>query len=197
MTVTVHVEGGGRQNNKLESQCRRAFRSFFERAGVPRGAFQIIVCGARSEALKNFRTAHQNAIANQLPILLIDSEGPVSAADPWEHVGIPHRPDGATARQLHLMVQCMEAWFHADPQATSNYFGRQFQTAALSQRANLEAVSPGRLEGALKTASRDCAKGAYDKGSNSFAILATIDPAKVVAASPYAHRLIEFLRQVS
>jgi hypothetical protein len=137
VNVKVYVEGGGDHNKALDTECRRGFREFFRKAGMDRRMPRIVSCGSRNGAYKSFRTSHENAGDDDFPILLVDSEAPVSGRDAWEHVRTHddwQRPDGATPDQLHLMVQAMEAWFHADKEKVEEYYGRCFRPGALSQR---------------------------------------------------------------
>ena len=95
---------------------------------------------------------------------------------------------------MHMMVQAMEAWFHADRDALRDYYGQGFRMAWLSPRPDIEAIPKVDLFGGLKRATKDCQlKGEYSKGGHSFQILALIDPAKVRAASPFADRLLRVL----
>lgn len=113
MNVKVYVEGGGDHNKALDTECRRGFKEFFRKAGLERRMPRIVSCGARSGAYNSFRTSHENAGDDDFPMLLVDSEAPVSGGDAWEHVRTRdgwQLPDGATPDQLHLMVQAMEAW---------------------------------------------------------------------------------------
>jgi hypothetical protein len=119
VTVKIYVEGGGDHNKALHTQCREGFSKFFQRAGLEGRMPRVVACGGRQQAYNAFRTAHANAVADSLPILLVDCEAPVIGNDPWEHVRLRpgdgwSRPSGATEDQLHLMVQTMEAWFYAD-----------------------------------------------------------------------------------
>jgi hypothetical protein len=115
----LFVEGGGNHNGALKTECRRAFTALLERAGC-KGRPQVIPCGGRQNAYEQFCTAIRGGEVSAL--LLVDAEAPVVERDPWRHVA--QRPDdkwqkpaGATEDHLHLMVQCMEAWFLADRQA--------------------------------------------------------------------------------
>ena len=60
---------------------------------------KIIPCGSRNDTYKDFCIALKNSQPGDLPLLLVDSEGPISES-PWQHV--LHRvgdewkqPDGA------------------------------------------------------------------------------------------------------
>jgi hypothetical protein len=201
VSVKVYVEGGGDHNKALDTECRRGFREFFRKAGMDRRMPRIVSCGGRSSTYKSFRTSHENAGDDDFPILLVDSETEVSGRDAWEHVRIRdgwQRPDGATPDQLHLMVQAMEAWFHADKEKVEEYYGRGFRPGALSQRPEIDNIPKADLLAGLKAATRACpTKGEYSKGRHSFEILALIDPAKVRASSPvHAGRLLNVLDRI-
>lgn len=197
MKVKVYVEGGGDHNKALQTQCRQGFAEFIRKAGMDGRMPKVIACGSRKRAFDNFQTSHQSE-ANVLSMLLVDSEGPVETA-PWEHVrtrrGDGWLRSGASDDQLHLMVQTMEAWFHADRDTLERYFGPKFRTDALSPRADVEAIPKRELFDGLKWATANCSKGEYAKGEHSFEILARIDPQKVANASAHAVRLVKVLRR--
>ena len=201
MTVKVYVEGGGDHNKALETQCRRGFSEFFGKAGLAERMPRVVRCGGRRQAYERFRTSHENAGGNDLPILLVDSEAPVAESSLWEHVRLRPgdawaRPQGASEDQIHLMVQAMEAWFHADKGALRAYDGQGLRMAGLSQRPDVENIPKADLFAGLQRATKDCQKGEYSKGEHSFQILALIDPATVRAASPFAARLLHVLDRV-
>ncbi|MGA3041881.1 MAG: DUF4276 family protein [Bryobacteraceae bacterium] len=198
MTVKVYVEGGGDHNKALETQCRRGFPEFFKKAGLEGRMPRVVRCGGRQQAYEKFRTSHENAGGIDFPILLVDSEAPVDGSSSWEHVRLRpgdqwSRPQEASDDQIHLMVQAMEAWFHADKDALQEYFGRGFRVAALSQRPDIESIAKADLFAGLLRATKDCPTGEYSKGEHSFQILARIDPARVRAASPFADKLLSVL----
>jgi hypothetical protein len=166
VSVRLYVEGGGDHNKALQTLCRKGFSEFIRKSGLGGRMPRVIACGGRQQAFESFRTAHDDEGMTSLPVLPVDGEAAVHAANPWEHVR--HRigdewecPPGATEDQLQLMVQTMEAWFHAD----------------------CEELQADLFSG-LRAATRDCQKGAYSKGAHSFQILARINPAKVRTASP-------------
>ena len=202
MKVRVYVEGGGDHNKSLQTQCREGFRKFFEKAGLENRMPGVVACGGRSSAWNRFRTSHENAGPDDFPILLVDSEGPVSEADAWEHVRQHvgdgwQRPSGASQDQIHLMVQAMEAWFHADKEKVQEYFGQGFRVASLKQRLDIDNIPKADLFAGLHAATRGCLKkGEYSKGQHSFEILALINPEKVRAAAGHAGRLLNTLDRI-
>ena len=202
MTVKIYVEGGGDHNKALQTQCRRASSEFFRKAGLEHRMPRVVPCGGRRRAYESFRTSHANAGESDFPILLVDSEAPVTSTDPWEHVRLRagddwQRPPGASQDQIHLMVQAMEAWFYADKAKLQMYYGQGFRLAALSSRSDIDNIAKFDLFTGLQTAARGCPKGEYSKGEDSFEILFRIDPARVRAASPvHAGRLLNVLDRI-
>jgi Domain of unknown function (DUF4276) len=172
-----------------------------DKAGLTGRMPGIRACGSRQNAFESFEIAlAQSATSDDFPMLLIDSEAPATAANPWRHLQTRDgwvRPGRATDSQCHLMVQCMEAWFLADRQALAGYFGQHFQESALPGNPNVEAVPKLDLFDGLGRATRQTSKGAYSKGKHSFPILGALDPAKVEAAAPSAKRFLDTLRSRS
>jgi len=201
VTVKVYVEGGGDHNKALETQCRRGFSEFFRKAGLENRMPRVVRCGGRQQAYEKFRISHENAGGDDFQILLVDGEEPVVKSSSWEHVRLRPgdgwaRPQGASEDQIHLMVQTMEARFHADKDALRHYYGQGFRIAGLSPRPHIEAIPKVELFGGLERATKDCQKGEYSKGEHSFQILALIDPTRVRAASPFAAKLLHALDRV-
>ena len=194
VAAIVYIEGGGR-GQTLRTELRKGFRAFFDKAGLQGRISNIVRCGSRAETIKKFCTALRGAARDKFVCLLVDSDGPVAAnTSPWAFLG--NRPAGANDDNAHLMVQCMEAWFLTDKEALERFFGQGFRRNALPNRGDVETIPKRDVFTAIERATCDCTpKGHYRKGSQSFEVLATLDPDKVAAASPYAHRLFETLRQ--
>lgn len=129
----------------------------------------------------------------------VDSETAVAANNsPWEHLKRRDdwtQPSAAADDGAQLMVQCMEAWFVADRQSLSAYFGKNFRGSALPERDNVETIAKNDLERTLKQATKSCAKGPYRKGRHSFDLLGCLDPSKVIESSHHARQLIDALRR--
>lgn len=200
MKVRIYVEGGG-SGRDLRTRCRRGFSAFFEKASLAGRMPRIVACGSRETAFDKFRIAFGARKAGEFVVLLVDSEAPVAdGTGPWEHLARRdgwNRPGEATDEHAHLMVECMEAWFLADADGLAGHFGRDFNRNALPRRGEVEQVAKDDLRKGLRNATRRCAKGEYGKGRHSFAVLERTDPAKVLAASPHAERLIDTLREKS
>lgn len=202
--MKLFVEGGGDAGD-LQTACRKGFTAFITKAGITRRP-RVVACGSRQNAYESFRTAVEKGEA---AMLLVDSEAPIAAehqagpADdwhPWRHLKARpgdgwDLPAGAKDRHCQLMVECMESWFIADAGSLAAYFGQGFAPNALPRRRDSEAISKATIFGALAEATKACkTKAAYGKGAHSFEILARIDPAPVMAASPWARRFIDALR---
>ena len=198
MSTRLYVEGGG-DRNPSKTRCRQAFRAFLLKAGLAGRLPRIFASGSRQQAYDDFRHALGSSRGDDIVVLLVDSEEPI-ATDPgrWRHLKDRDgwdQPAGATDDHVHLMVQCMEAWFLADRVALAGYFGDGFIENSLPRRTDVEAVSKQDLHRGLNAATRNSRpKGAYRKGRDSFAILADLDPGKVANASPHARWFLETLR---
>ena len=205
MVVKIYVEGGGnkkeRKSKNLQKKCRKAFSKFLEKAGLKGQMPQVIACGPRREAYKGFRRTLQNPKSTDYPILLVDSEAPVkSFGKPWEHLRDREgdkweKPEGATDKHAHLMVQFMESWFLADRECLESFYGQHFNWNALPQNPKIEEIPKEDIEHGLEDAIRPTKrKGGFSKGKHSFEILESLDPEKVCAASPHAKRFVDTLK---
>jgi hypothetical protein len=195
--IKIYAEGGG-DVNALKTKCRQGFSEFFRKAGLEGRMPHIVASGSRQDAYDDFCMALKNAKDGEFIVLLVDSEAAVAAADgPWSHLKTRDnwdKPATATDDNVHLMVWCMEAWFIADRGILDTFFGQHFNVNALPAREEIETITKSDLFNGLKSATHHCTpKGEYSKGRHSFKILAQIDPAKVMAASPYAKRLVDTL----
>jgi hypothetical protein len=198
--VAVHlfVEGGG-TGKALRTECRRGFRKLLESAKLSNRVSKISPAGGRQEAYKSFCTAHKTE-RELKPMLLVDSESRVLTTSPWDHV--KHRegdgwdkPKGSKNDDLHLMVQCMEAWIIADRHAVREFYGQLFNESALPPlTAKLEDVSKNDLYAKLYKATKDTkTKGPYRKGAHSFKLLALLDPSLIRSVSQWAERFFRTL----
>jgi hypothetical protein len=87
----------------------------------------------------------------------------------------------------------MEAWFLADRDWLSRFFGQGFTDNPLPGNPNVEEVAKTQVFDSLKMASRRSKKGEYSKGKHSFEILAGVDSNLVRGASFHADRLLRTL----
>ncbi len=195
MSAKLYVEGGG-DSKSLRTACRKGFRTFLEKAKIHRMP-RIVACGRRQKAYEDFKHAHVEGKDEVL--LLVDSEEEVKTLNSsWGHLASSDqwkKPPNAQDEQCHLMVQCMESWFLADPAKLASYFGQKFQQTALPANPKIEKIPKRDVLEGLKKATRDCQKGRYGKGAHSFEILEELDPELVAKASPFAGRFLEALRE--
>ncbi len=204
--MKLYVEGGG-DTAALRSACREGFTTFITKAGLQMRP-RVVACGSRQDAYDSFCTAIAN---NEQAMLLVDIEAPVVAAhqsgnqekwQPWDHLKARpgdgwDRPEGAKDTDCHLMAQVMESWFVCDRQTLKVFFGQHFKENALPPLTNkIETIAKTAVFDGLKLATRDCnSKGRYGKGEHSFRLLIELNPDVVMAASPWAKRFVELLRQ--
>lgn len=201
MKVKLYVEGA--ETDLQRTECRLAFSVFFEAAGLKGKLPHTVPCGGRGFAYKMFKTALRTCKPNELPLLLVDSEGPVDQGHTtWQHLKARpgddwDRPNGATDDQAFLMVQVMETWFIADRDALRDFFGNCFNDNRIPAWPNLESVPKQSIYDALDRATAKCGEKHYvegAKGKLSFKLLRKISPAKVENASPHAKALLDRLR---
>ena len=198
MSRRLYVEGGG-DSKALRTECRRGFSEFLRKAGLEGRMPRIVASGSRGNAYDSFRTAVSATSSNSgSPMLLVDAEGPVTSAGPWDHLHERDcwvRPQGAGDEQCHLMVQCMESWFLADRLSLAGYFGNGFRESALPGNPAVEAIPKADVLDGIDQAARNTSKGGYSKGEHSFRLLAKVDPSRVTTVSPWASRFVAALRE--
>lgn len=187
MVSLVLIEGGGFTRDQ-QARLRQGFAGLFAKLLGNRPKPRVVCAGGGHQAFADFK--HEvNANPTAACLLLIDSEGPVVAGDsPWQHVarrgGGWVRPDGVTDEQLHFMVEAMEAWLVADPEALAHHYGSEFKASKLPRQKNLEKVPKTDLLKALEAATKDVkTKGRYQK-SHAFDLVGKLDPVKVRRACP-------------
>jgi len=199
--VRIYIEGGGDGKN-TKQLLRQGFSSFFKElvqvAQSKKIKWQIILCGSRNHAFRDFKNAladHPNAFV----ILLVDSEAPVVKQSPWEHLKSRDNWDspGVDDTHCYLMVQAMEAWLIADIDSLKRFYGQGFKENAIPKNRNVEKIEKHLLEPSLKAATRDTkSKGEYQKIQHASKLLEMLDVGKVRKASSECDRIFTTLTEL-
>ena len=201
--VRIFIEGGGR-GEVSDEIFKNSWRDFFASAGLAGKMPKVVRGRSRTSTYRKFRNARPRA--NEILLLLVDSEGPVETGrSAWEHLRQRRedgwvRPNWADANSAYLMVQFMETWFLADPNALRRYFyrssGNMTHTPAQeamiihNRKSGLESMDKATVMSRLDrlTGNR------YEKGKVSFKLLSEVDPNRVADACPHAKALLDYLR---
>lgn len=196
MSIKLYIEGGG-DGPLLDTLFRQGWRQFFEAAGLA-GRMPGVVRGqGRTQTLDLFATAVANPRGGTVPLLLVDSEDPVTVGQSvWQHLKARdnwEQPYGAADDQAFLMVQVMETWFLADRDLLKSYFGTSLRESHLRQWPHLEAVPKLTVLDALEKSTAGCQRH-YAKGKVSYELLGKLSPDRVETACPHAKALLERLR---
>lgn len=191
--IRLYIEGGG-DSRSTKADLRRGYSAFLRelRAGARRNRvhWQVIVCGGRESAYQAFRSALRHH-PDAFNVLLVDAEGPVRDAAPWEHLSTRDEWDSMDLpdKHCHLMVQTMEAWFIADSDAVARYFGKGFLRNRLPKTANVEDIDKNQLATSLNNAAKNTPKKGYKKIRDGAALLEAVDPPTVRQRAHHCERL--------
>lgn len=195
--IRIYVEGGGKGDTR--ARIRRGFNTFFQSlVAIAREreiGWEVIPCGSRESTFDDFKTALKTH-ADALNLLLVDSDGPLIAATPSQHLKqyLDRRNlQKVSDEQCHVMVQMFEAWLVADLEALKKFYGRGFNAKAIPRNPIVEEIDKTGLETSLKKATSKTQKGKYHKIKHAAELLERIDPSKVKAAAPHCRRLFETL----
>lgn len=196
--IRIYVEGGGEGSN-TKAMVRQGFSVFLrDLVGIARSnkvRWQIIACGSRNATSKNFQTAlrtHQDAFN----ILLVDSEGPLSA-NPRQHLQTRDgwSLHGIADEQCHLMVQATEAWLIADIDTLEQFYGQGFIAAPIPKNLDVEQIEKRTLYSSLKAATRMTTKGEYHKIHHGPKLLERLNVSRVRSAARHCDRLFTTLAE--
>jgi len=224
--IAVYIEGGGNTAGQ-KAELRRGFDALFAKqkslAGNKRMSLTFICCGGRQEAYEAFKNA-QRVNRQRVNALLVDSETSIAPApkdvdgkfdnsqDSLIRVAHLRQKEAADARgqgdgwelpseistQIHLMVQCMEAWIVADPDMVEEFFKQRFKKNILPKRDNLEQEQKADIYEKLKNATKDTQKGEYGKIKHASKLLEMVRPEEISGKCPrfeiFQNWLIESIR---
>ena len=160
---------------------------------------KVMVGGGRVQTFRSFAKSLRSSHPDELPLLLVDSEGRVADEhSAWQHLNARpednwDQPPGTDNNSAYLMVQSMETWFLADRDALRRFFGPSLSENNFREWQNLETVPKDTVYNALERATRDCQKQ-YRKGRISFLLLCEISPERVAEFCPHARILLDYLR---
>lgn len=204
--IVVFVEGGG-NNATLQAELRQGFDALFRleksRASERRSGLRFVCCGSRNEAYDAFIDS-LNRHGKKINALLVDSETSISPASTdsvldaktrIQHLRQKTATDGrgqgdgwplpkVQPERVHLMVQCMEAWIVADPEALEIIYKQKFHRQKLPARPILEEEPKADIFAKLEAATKDTQMGKYSKIDHASRVLAMIDPNKVAKRCP-------------
>jgi hypothetical protein len=190
--VRFYIEGNSK---RYHGDLTEGFQNFLKplRDSIrPQWDIRTKLCNSRWDAFEDFDTGSA-LYPDDICVLLVDSEWPVTKDSPWQHLGERESWDmrGLTDDRCYLMVQAMEAWFFADIETLAAYYGQHFNRNAMGKTADIESIPKDDLFKRLEqaTADKKVSKGKYSKGNHSGFILRKLDPQKVQERSPHCERI--------
>ena len=194
--IAIYLEGGGagagsaQQKADLRTGMDALLATQKQAARDKKLGWKLIPCGSRNQAFDAFDHALQQADEDTLLVLLVDSENAIAKetkdADANAQARVKHLTQrdnwdlsAVAPKQIHLMVQCMEAWIVADPEELAAYYGKRFHAKSLPNRQDLEEEPKPDLLDKLKKATQKTQKGEYAKIKHASNLLARIDQGRV------------------
>ena len=198
--IAIYMEGGG-DSASTRAQLRSGMDQFLSElknlARAKAMRWKLVPVGGRDQAFKQF-LSHPNDPDYPIRVLLVDAEAALTSVDKRSHLRARDGWDlsGVSEDHIHLMVQTMEAWIVADPEALADYYGQRFRRNTLPTRANLEEEPKVDCSGRLSEATRPTQKGGYQKIGHAADLLALISPDKVRNRCPHAKIMFSVLSQL-
>lgn len=171
MEIRIYFEG--------KSTLRSGFESFFaELRTAARIAGSTVEFIAAKDGPSVFRKANRTH-PGAWNILLQDSEGP---------------PPARREADVFWIVQLMEAWFLADRDALSLYYGDGFAQNAIGDTADVEQIPKLDVFDRLKRATRNTTKGEYSKVKHAPFLLDRLSSRRVQTRAAHCRELFELVR---
>jgi hypothetical protein len=175
LEIRVYFEG--------HKDLRIGFKTFFRELGPN---VQFIAAKNGVSAFRKACRTHPNA----WNILLKDSEGPLSQ-DSLKQQGL----DSKQVKSVFWMVELMEAWLLADPEALAGYYGSKFSLKALRDTKDVEKIPKSDVIERLKRATSKTIKGQYNKVTHAPKLLEKLRPDLVKECAVNCRRLFEAIRK--
>jgi len=180
--IRIYLEGGG-DYKEQRAALRQGMCAFLaklkDEAAERQTLLEVVPCGGRQKAYEAFRNAVDNSVSGILPLLLVDSEGPVTAPPPAHLTASESWAFGDTeGTRVHLMIQAMETWIVADAEAVASYYRQKF-VRCLPKADDLEQTPKATVAALLSRATMRTQKGEYHKTRHAPDLLRRLDQAKV------------------
>ena len=185
--IRIYFEG--------DSLLRAGFEEFFSEPLELARKYRVDL---RFIAAEDGPTAYEKALRSNskaVNILLKDSEEPLP-----RDVRVLCRRRGikpSREKSVFWMVQSMESWFLADPEAVERYFNDQkFSRKALRNTADVEKIPKTDVFQRLRDATAKTKKGVYSKTGHAQHLLGQLDPKLVQQRAPNCARFFAALREM-
>jgi len=209
LTLYLYVEG--------DEILRPSFQIFFQEFRLAlqqrRCGFRVVMYDGNSTTHSAWRKQRSIEQGRDLHLLLVDSEGPVSASDETVPDGCQSfltSEDLATG-DVFFMTQIMESWFLTEPSLLQALYGKDFKRSALPgipKARNptlageaLEAVTKHAVLTGLKLATRDTPKGEYESSQGKTtvapAMLEKLNTRGIAELSYHLRRLLQRLESAA
>ncbi|MGA3025137.1 MAG: DUF4276 family protein [Bryobacteraceae bacterium] len=183
MVTDLHVYFEG--DRALREGLREFLKELYEAASASSAMTRLIP--ARGTPVDRFKIALQQN-PNALNILLLDSEGPAGGKVYKERLEeIPEEARGC----VFWMVQIMESWFLADPDALARFYKQGFGRNLFKQWNDVEAVPKADVETILHDATQQTKSGRYHKTAHAPRLLKLIDPDRVRQKSAHCREMFD------